>query len=119
MKNNTMRWLVLLAIAISTGAVSARAEDKPADKAPAAAAAKDDDPLDTCIVSGEKLGEMGEPYIMQYEGQTIKFCCKNCVKKFKKEPAKYLAILDEARKKKADAAKTPEKPVETPKTDKT
>ena len=50
-------------------------------------------PLKTCIVSGEKLGEMGEPVVFVHEGQEIKLCCKNCRKDFDKEPAKYLAKL--------------------------
>ena len=65
----------------------------------AAAPATGSYPLDTCVVSGEKLGEMGEPYVIQYEGHTVKFCCKNCLKKFNKDPKKYLAKLDEAAKK--------------------
>jgi YHS domain-containing protein len=50
---------------------------------------------DTCIVSDEKLGEMGKPYVFVYEGQEIKLCCKSCLKKFNKEPDKYLKKLDE------------------------
>lgn len=52
--------------------------------------------LKTCIVSGDKLGEMGEPYVYEYEGRQIKFCCKGCVKHFKKEPAKYVKKIEEA-----------------------
>lgn len=71
---------------------SARAEDNSA--APAY-------PLTTCVVSGETLGDMGKPvdYIHKEEGKPdrlVKFCCKMCVGKFKKDPAKYLAILDAA-----------------------
>lgn len=50
---------------------------------------------DTCIVSGEKLGEMGKPYVFVHEGQEIKLCCKSCLKKFNKEPDKYLKKLEE------------------------
>lgn len=46
--------------------------------------------LDTCIVSDEKLGEMGKPFVFTDEGQEIKLCCKSCKKKFDKDPAKYL-----------------------------
>lgn len=53
-------------------------------------------PLKTCVVSGEKLGEMGDPYVWEYEGRELKFCCKGCVKDFKKEPAKYIKQLDDA-----------------------
>ena len=51
-------------------------------------------PLDTCIVSGEKLGEMGKPVTFVYQGQEIKLCCKMCKPKFDKDPAKYLKKLD-------------------------
>ncbi|OYV04534.1 MAG: hypothetical protein CFE26_16375 [Verrucomicrobiales bacterium VVV1] len=50
-------------------------------------------PLEVCLVSGEKLGEMGEPVVITHEGQQIKFCCKSCVPKFEKDPAKYLSKL--------------------------
>ena len=49
----------------------------------------------TCPVSGETLGEgdMGEPVAHAYKGRTVMFCCPSCIKKFDKEPAKYLAKL--------------------------
>ena len=50
-------------------------------------------PLDTCIVSGNKLGSMGKVVVKSHEGQEIKFCCKPCVKKFDANPAKYLPRL--------------------------
>jgi hypothetical protein len=51
-------------------------------------------PLDFCVVSDEKFeGNDMKPADMVYEGQTIKFCCKNCVKDFKKDPKKYVAKL--------------------------
>jgi YHS domain-containing protein len=53
-------------------------------------------PLKTCVVSGDKLGEMGDPFVYAYEGREIKFCCKGCLKDFKKDPAKYLKMIDEA-----------------------
>ena len=51
-------------------------------------------PLDVCLVSGEKLGGMGEPVRIVHEGREIKFCCESCEPKFKKSPEKYLAKLD-------------------------
>jgi YHS domain-containing protein len=53
-------------------------------------------PLDACVVSGEKLGSMGEPVVINHEGQEVKFCCDSCVPKFKKDPAKFLRQLDQA-----------------------
>ncbi len=50
-------------------------------------------PLDTCLVSGEKLGSMGKPPEIIYEGRQIKFCCKSCIPDFKEDPAKYLSKL--------------------------
>lgn len=47
-------------------------------------------PLTTCFISGDKLGEMGKPVVFTYEGQEIKLCCKDCKKKFDKDPAKYM-----------------------------
>lgn len=52
--------------------------------------------LKTCIVTDEKLGEMGDPYVYVYKGREIKFCCKGCLKDFNKEPAKYIKKLEEA-----------------------
>lgn len=55
--------------------------------------------LDTCIVSGDKLGEMGKPVVFEYKGQEIKLCCKDCRKDFDKDPAKYLKKLEEKKDK--------------------
>jgi hypothetical protein len=68
-----------------------------ADKTPAKAAKPYT--LDKCIVSDEKLGEMGEPYVFVHEGQQIKLCCSSCQKDFKKNPAKYLKKLEKSDKK--------------------
>ena len=81
------RMILPLLTALTLGLHTARAADE---------AKKDTYPLTTCVVSGEKLGEMGEPYVMQYEGREVRFCCKNCRKDFLKEPAKYVTIIDEA-----------------------
>jgi len=51
------------------------------------------DKLTTCPVSGEKLGEMGKPYVFVYQGQEVKLCCSGCKKDFDKDPAKYLKII--------------------------
>ncbi len=52
--------------------------------------------LKTCVVSGDKLGAMGDPYVYEYKGREIKFCCKGCVKDFNKNPDKYLKKIEEA-----------------------
>jgi len=58
--------------------------------------------LETCVVSGDKLGEMGKPFVYEYKGREIKFCCKNCLKDFNKEPAKYVKKIEEAEAKAKD-----------------
>jgi hypothetical protein len=58
-------------------------------------------PLTTCVVSGEKLGEMGKPKVIEYEGREVQFCCPSCEKDFRKDAPKYLKKLDEAAKKPA------------------
>jgi hypothetical protein len=50
-------------------------------------------PLETCLVTDSKLGSMGDPIAVVHEGQEVKFCCKPCVKKFEKDPAKYIGKL--------------------------
>ena len=56
-------------------------------------------PLKTCVVSGEKLDSMGKPYVFTNGTQEVKLCCKDCLKDFKKDPAKYTKKIDEAGKK--------------------
>jgi YHS domain-containing protein len=79
-----------LSLSVLTGPFVALAGDQAAD------AKVKPYTLKTCIVSGDKLGEMGDPYVFKYEGREIKFCCKGCVKDFKKEPAKYIKKIEEA-----------------------
>ena len=60
--------------------------------------------LETCPVSGEKLGEMGKAVVFEYKDREIKFCCKDCKKDFEKNPEKFLKKIAEAEKKAADKA---------------
>ena len=46
-----------------------------------------------CPVSQEPVDEMGEPVVYEYKGMKINFCCKACVKDFKKNPEKYMDRL--------------------------
>ena len=54
-------------------------------------------PLDTCVVSGEKLGEHGKPYVFVHDGQEVKLCCKDCLADFNKDPQKYMARINTAK----------------------
>ena len=81
-----------LLVALAALVSPAFAEDKKAVSKPY--------PLDTCLVSDEKLGADAnmKTFVFTHEGQEIKLCCKSCQKDFKKEPAKYLKKLEAAGK---------------------
>lgn len=51
-------------------------------------------PFDTCIVSGEPVGDVDKPVVMTHEGREVRFCCKGCSKRFLKEPAAFLKVID-------------------------
>ncbi|MBI3877127.1 MAG: hypothetical protein HY300_14425 [Verrucomicrobia bacterium] len=57
-------------------------------------------PLNICVVSGEKLGEHGKPYVFVHEGPETKMCCDDCLKDFNKDTAKYMKKIADAQKKK-------------------
>jgi YHS domain-containing protein len=67
-----------------------------ADTNSAAATPPKPDKLTTCPVSGDKLGEMGKPYVFVYQGQEVKLCCSGCKKDFDKNPAPYLKKIQDA-----------------------
>ena len=81
-----MTGAALLALAT----ITARAEDKKIAPKP--------DKMTTCPVSGDKLGEMGKPYVFEYKGREVKLCCPDCKKDFLKDPAKYMKKIEAADK---------------------
>lgn len=62
-------------------------------------------PMDTCVVSGEKLGSMGDPIDFVHANRLVRFCCKECVKEFRANPPKFTAKLPAAGSKKAPEKK--------------
>ncbi len=86
---------LLLLLALSATALAAETPKAPETKpgAPATAAPKPY-PLKTCIVSDNDLDSMGEQASFVHQGQTIKVCCKACIAKFEKNPAKYLKKIE-------------------------
>ena len=97
----------LFAAVLALGSFAARAASD-SQKKPATTAA--DYPLTTCVVSGDKLdGDMGAPfdYVYKQDGKPdrlVRFCCKNCLQDFQKDPAKNLKMIDDAAAAKAKAA---------------
>jgi len=53
-------------------------------------------PLTTCVVSGEKLGGMGRPVEYVHGTRLVRLCCGGCVAKLEKDPASFLAKIDQA-----------------------
>lgn len=49
----------------------------------------------TCPVTGEKLGSMGPLIPVTVNGRTIQVCCDGCVAAVKKNPEKYLQIVND------------------------
>jgi YHS domain-containing protein len=50
--------------------------------------------LDTCPVSGEKLGSMGDPVVREYDGREVRLCCAGCIDAFEADKAKHWAAID-------------------------
>ena len=61
-------------------------------------------PLKTCVVTGEKLGDMGEPVDHVFAGRLVRFCCKGCIGAFRKDPWKYMEKIGKAAHEKGDGA---------------
>ena len=86
MKNKT----ILAILFLLTFAIASCSKDEGADGA-GKGASSGDYPMTTCVVSGEPLGSMGEPVVIEHKGTTVKFCCDSCLPKFNKDPESYVA----------------------------
>ena len=88
--------VVLCAVVLVCAGLSCKSshKEKHMDTAKTSEAGVTPYPLDTCIVSGEKLDAMGEPVVKVYAGREVRFCCPGCVKKFEADKAGYLAKID-------------------------
>ena len=51
--------------------------------------------LETCVVSEEELGAMGDPLVLVVGNQQVKLCCKDCLSELKEDTAKHLARLQQ------------------------
>jgi len=59
--------------------------------------------LNTCLVSGEKLGSMGDVPVLLHEGREIRLCCGGCEKKFNDNAEAMLQEIDKKLIKDQDA----------------
>ena len=50
----------------------------------------------TCPISHEEVGKGGmTPHMVTYNGKTYRLCCAMCEKDFKKDPEKFVKIMEE------------------------
>jgi len=50
-----------------------------------------------CPVSGDEVGgSMGPGRTVLYKGEAVQLCCGSCVKKFARDPEKYLAMAEKS-----------------------
>lgn len=65
--------------------------------APAKADQRVGDPyaLDTCPITGKKLGSMGDPVVKLYDSREVRFCCSGCPEKFEKDKVANFTKIDE------------------------
>ncbi|MEY3022719.1 MAG: hypothetical protein RIS86_1917 [Planctomycetota bacterium] len=84
-----------MSLTLSTLVAGLLAFGAPAPVAPVADTFSGDPfPLDTCTVSGEKLGDDAEVAVV--DGTQLKFCCGKCAAAYKADPAKFKEKLDAA-----------------------
>jgi YHS domain-containing protein len=81
--------LALLVATVSFRAFAADPSPAPSASAAPSAQASNQAVNTVCPVSGDTVGDVGKPVYAQYQGKTIAFCCKDCLKKFNKNPDKY------------------------------
>ena len=103
MKNLKLVMGILLAMAVISISATARADGTNTVSVTnstnsTSATPPKPDLLTTCPVSGDKLGEMGKPYVFVYKGQEVKLCCPDCKSDFDKDPAKYMKLIRAADK---------------------
>lgn len=53
-------------------------------------------PLDTCVVSGEELGSMGDPIEYVHEGRLLRLCCAGCKRGVEGNAEALVAKVDAA-----------------------
>lgn len=66
-------------------------------------------PLDTCVLSGRKLGELGEPFDFVFKNRLVRLSSADGKLAFLQDPAKYIQKLDQA----VVAKQKPTYPLET------
>jgi len=96
--------LILSSLVLVIGCAQEEEPNKPAvTDQPTTQPAKSDTgaanyPVEICIVSGEKLGSMGDRIDVESKSLVVTVCCSGCVAELKDDPDTFLAKLDAAAK---------------------
>ncbi len=64
--------------------------------------------------TGSKLGGMGTPVKVMYEGKPVFLCCEHCRESFLKDPEKGLATIEKKKQEAASESEKETKPSEEP-----
>lgn len=102
MRNKVSYLIISFFICLLFGGFSAFSSDAVTNKEPHNVlenAVTDNYPLDTCPVTGVKLETMGKTVSYIHNGQEIRLCCYGCLDVVKKDPEKYVQIIEDAKKK--------------------
>ena len=95
-----MRWIMIMLALVWLEGVAYAGYEKKAVTAPKASSVSAKDVGNKmCPVSGEEVGKMGPVEKMEYKGKVYNFCCKMCIKDFKKNPEKFIKKLETEKKK--------------------
>lgn len=95
---STIYALILIALSAcgSEPETATTAPDSSTEAGGTPALASDPFPLETCPVSGEQLGSMGDPIVLAQPGREVKLCCEGCVKSYEDGPEEFNAEIDAA-----------------------
>ncbi|MEZ6232919.1 MAG: hypothetical protein R3B68_01905 [Phycisphaerales bacterium] len=70
----------------------------------AAEAQRETYPLAECVVAGHEIADGEEPTELIVAGRLVRLCCPDCMGELLRNPAQYIAMIDEARAAQAEAA---------------
>ena len=84
-----MRHLMLLTAALTLLAAGSTRAESPKTSEPSIY------PLETCLVSGERLGSHGEPVAKTIDGREMRVCCAPCFEPLEADSEQFLSELDE------------------------
>ena len=94
----TLALALLVATPIALADEASETASAQLDEGAKNAEAWDGDPylLDFCPVTGQELGSMGEPVVVEVDGREVRLCCAGCESQLRADPAGVLEKADQA-----------------------